>query len=416
MANHGIRIFLYKGKEYKGTTEIVKGINEDNDTNISIFLFRSILNYRLPQSYPYYKSILNHYDILSQIKILDKETNAFVPILQYDNYNDYVDKYNNSNSAKVFRYKGTIVNGVRELFEIFNKGTRKKIQFRWFKTLIREKVSTSTIRDKNILRKLKDIEIYDYKTRAWTFYFTKDNLIIKDGRIPVRRRYNRRFDNFLYTDNLFTDTTDNDKINELINKSIKKKDIETFAILIHDTMINQLGNSIQVYNPLYEQEPEDFALYTVEVCYYRVFHVKKKVPTDWIKFINYRVSQKYIINFRQYNNYQDAHEEKYMNKSSLFDNELDLFIKKISGIGAYSFELIDDKEKDSIEMSLEDAIDYLLNNYCLSKKMIESKVFRDNLTLSVIKGHVIVGNTKKEYQNDLVYLFNQFNKIFIKKS
>lgn len=416
MANHGIRVFSYKGKEYKGTTEIVKHINEDNNTDISIFLFRSILNYKSPKSYPKYESILKYYDILSQIKILDTETENFVSILQYDSYEIYAEKYYNSQVARLFRYKGIIVKGSRELFEVFKSGTRKKIHYRWFKTLIREKVSNSTIRDKAVLKKLKDIEVYNYRTRNWEKYFTKDNLIIKDGRIPIRRRYNKRFDKFLYTDNLFTDTTNNDEINDLINKSIKKKDIETFAILIHDTMINQLGNSILVYNPLYEQEPEDFALYTVEVCYNRVFHSNNKVPTDWIRFINYRVSQKYIINFRQYNSYQDAHEEKYINKSSLIDTELDLFIKRLSGIGAYSFELIDDKEENYIKMTLKDAVDYLIDNYCLSKKMKESKVFRDNLTLSITKNHVIVGNTRKEYQNELIYLFNQFKKIFVKNS
>lgn len=398
--------FRYKNRVYIGINNILSELNKE--TTITQITFGNILKSE-QHDRGYYNRIIEYYDILNQVETLDRKTQEYVPVLKH-NLEYYKEKLSPT-VKKQYRYNKVIYNKQIDLYNEVTKTT--EVSFRAFQRLLRHQKSTFTIKDENVLKQLSTIDVFDIKEQKWRPIFDINKTTVLEDRKPIRGRYNKRFDQFFYTTDIFTDTIDNDKVNYLINKSIDEHDIDTFAYLIHDLMIHQLGNSILVYYPLYEDEPEEFAQYTIEVCYERVFIKRNKNPDDWIRFINYRVKQDLINNFRMYNSFEDCHSKRYRNKSSLYDMELDIAIKEACGIGTISYEYIDKKEV--INLSLEETIDYLIDNYCPINAYKDSKRLRDALRLSIKRKKPLLNKMPVQYHNILYTLFNEYSKLTNKK-
>ena len=404
------RKFLYNNQEYKsiGLIADILGISLSN--------LRKIINKSDKERGNQYKFIVENFDILDRLEIFDNNLKRYIPLLEYDKQT-YIDMYReqtqrrgNSVIQYRFRFNEEELNGIEALWSKIHPITGKDLSRRTFRKLITHQESTYSIKKEETLDILGSIEIYDISIGNWRKLIDRKEIKLIEQRRPVYKRVDNRFDRFLITEGIFTDSYDRDKVNDMINLAIKRKDYYEFSVLIHDVMINLLGGSFDVFGePEYEQEPEDYAFYTVEACYERLNNPDLNNPKNWIKFLRYRAKRRILDIFRKENDYEESHEIDYRDKSSILDYELDLEIKRLSGLGIVRYEI--EKKSEAKEINLENLVDYLLYRFCLFKN--EINILREYLKKSIENDKIYRKGLDKKYFNTLIYLYNQYRLIMV---
>ena len=402
------RKFLYNNKEYKSTKAIAKTLG------ISLSNLMRIIYKSNKERGNQYKFIVENFEILNKLKYWDEYKKEYTPVLKYNDKQIYIDKYleqsqrrGNSVIQYKFRFEGEYLNGIEALWSKLYPVIGDDLSRRAFRKIITHQESTYFIKKEETLDVLSSVEVYDVVLSDYRNLVDRNKISLIEHRRPVYKRVDNRFDNFLITEGLFTDKYDRDKVNSLINQAIAKEDYYTFAILIHDLIINLLGGSYDVFQePLYEQEPDDFAYYTVEICYEKVFESDDLVnPKEWTLYCKRRCKRRIIDNFRLENFFEESHSIDYINKSSVFDSELDLAVKKLSGLGVITYDLIEDKPLIK-KLTLSELVDYLLDNFCLINS--SRGVVRIALLESIKRKRIYLNKLDKKYHNSLIYLFNQY--------
>ena len=406
------RKFLYDNQEYE-STRVVAYVLEISQSSL-----RRLINKSNKERGSQYKFIVENFDILNRLKIYDNNLKEYIPVLEYDK-RTYIDKYREQSQRRGnsvieyrFRFNGEELNGIEALWSKIHPIVGKDLSRRTFRKLITHRESTYSIKKEETLDLLSTIEIYDISIGDWRELIDRKKIFLIENRRPVYKRVANRFDKFLITNDIFKDSYDRDKVNQLINESVEKKDYYEFSVLIHDLMINLLGGSFEVFEKSeYEQEPNDYAYFTVEACYERAFESDLPSLKNWIKFLRYRAKRRILDIFRKENNYEDSHEIDYIDKSSIFDYELDLEIKRLSGLGIVNYDTVEEDELK--EISLNEMVDYLVDNYCLFKNI--PCELRKSLFQSIKFNKLSFKNLDSRYLNSLIYLFNQY-KLLIRDS
>ena len=404
----GGKKFLYENQEYESYETVA------NELNISLSNLRKILVKSKNERGNQYKFIVENFEILNKLKVFDDKSNVYIPVLEYDR-ETYINKYRKQSQRRgnsviqyKFRFEGEELNGIEALWSKIHPILGKDLSRRTFRKLITHQESTYSIKKEETLDLLSTVDVYDIAIGDWRNLIDRNKIFLIEQRRPVYKRVDNRFDKFLITEGIFTDSYDRDKVNTMINSAIKRKDYYEFSVLIHDVTINLLGGSFGVFGESeYEQEPEDYAYYTVEACYERAFESNLPNPKDWVKFLRYRAKRRILDIFRKENNYEESHELDYRDKSSIFDYELDLEIKRLSGLGVVRYEIIEDIPVK--EVNLEELIDYLFSKYYLFKEVPDS--LRSNLIQSMKLNKLYFKGLDKKYFNSLIYLFNQYKLI-----
>lgn len=400
-----VKKFLYENQEYKSIRLV------SDELEISISNLRKIIYKSDKERGTQYKFIVENFEILDKLKVFDDKLNKYIPVLKYDRqtyifkYKEQSQRRGNSVVQYKFRFEGEELNGIEALWSKIHPILGKDLSGRTFRKLITHQESTYSIKKEETLDLLSTVEIYDISIGDWRSLIDRKKIFLIGQRRPVQKRVDNRFDKFLITKGIFTDNYDRDRINNLINLAIKKKDYYEFSVLIHDVMINLLGGSFDVFGePEYEKEPDDYAFYTVEACYERLIDSNLDIPKDWIKFLRYRTKRRILDIFRKENSFEESHEIDYRNKSSVLDYELYLEIRRLSGLGIITSNI--EESFPMKEIVLSELVDYLLINFCLFKEEID--VLRIFLIESIKNNKLYKKGLNKKYINTLVYLFNQY--------
>lgn len=196
-----------------------------------------------------------------------------------------------------------------------------------------------------------------------------------------------------------------------LTQAVLDNNSREFFIGVHDITLRVLRN-LRYYEPRHNEEPDEIASFVADVLWWDTKETIRRrgykyLVKNWYKKV-FKSIYRWIAWYRKDFSFIEDRSRILADETS----REQLF--HVSGyFPVYGYDLIIDQQKVVTIIELEDLFDYVMTRYCIFNE--DSKLrkgFERSLTLSLVRGTIVLDHLPRKYTEEVRFLANTFRKFY----